>query len=127
MREPTVVQPDLAPERLTRRVSDVLVDLLVQSGVEVVFGLPGGPISTVHDALMDRDEIRHVTVKHESAAMFAAAGYARTTGRLGVAIVTSGPGVLNAMTGLASAHCDGLPVLLIVGEVPRKVHGRGAL
>jgi acetolactate synthase-1/2/3 large subunit len=127
MREPADRTPGVDPERLTRRVSDVLVDLLVQAGVDTVFGLPGGPISTVHDALLDRDEIRHVTTKHESGAMFAAAGYARTTGRLGVAIVTSGPGVLNAMTGLASAYCDGLPVLLVVGEVPRKLHGKGAL
>lgn len=129
MREATIApHPRLdSPKQLTRRVSDLIVDLLVQSGVDVVFGLPGGPISTVHDALLDRGEIRHVTTRHESGAMFAAAGYARTTGKLGVAIVTSGPGVLNAMTGLASAHCDGLPVLLLVGEVPRKVHGKGAL
>jgi acetolactate synthase-1/2/3 large subunit len=130
MREPTIARQARVvetPTPVTRRVSDVLVDMLVQSGIDVVFGLPGGPISTVHDALMDRAEIRHVTTKHESGAMFAAAGYARTTGKLGVAIVTSGPGVLNAMTGLASAHCDGLPVLLLVGEVPRKVHGKGAL
>ncbi|HTJ44946.1 MAG TPA: thiamine pyrophosphate-binding protein [Kofleriaceae bacterium] len=130
MREPTIARQQIDLDRtrqLTRRVSDLLVDMLVQSGVDTVFGLPGGPISTVHDALLDRDEIRHVTTKHESGAMFAAAGYARTTGKLGVAIVTSGPGVLNAMTGLASAHCDGLPVLLLVGEVPKKVHGRGAL
>jgi acetolactate synthase-1/2/3 large subunit len=68
-----------------------------------------------------------VQTRHESGALFAAAGYAHATGRLGVAAVTSGPGILNAMTGLASAHCDGLPVLLLVGEVPRKVHGKGAL
>ncbi len=129
MRERTTAQQTRveAHKQITRRVSDILVDMLVQSGVEVVFGLPGGPISSVHDALMDRTEIRHVTTRHESGAMFAAAGYARTTGRLGVAIVTSGPGVLNAMTGLASAHCDGLPVLLLVGEVARKHHGKGAL
>jgi acetolactate synthase-1/2/3 large subunit len=129
MREPTIARPTRleTSKQITRRVSDILVDMLVQSGVDVVFGLPGGPISTVHDALLDHGEIRHVTTRHESGAMFAAAGYARTTGKLGVAIVTSGPGVLNAMTGLASAHCDGLPVLLLVGEVPRKVHGKGAL
>jgi acetolactate synthase I/II/III large subunit len=129
MREPTIARQAQVEtsKQLTRRVSDILVDMLVQSGVDTVFGLPGGPISTVHDALMDRGEIRHVTTRHESGALFAAAGYARTTGKLGVAIVTSGPGVLNALTGLASAYCDGLPVLLLVGEVPRKVHGKGAL
>ncbi len=115
-----------SPEPTARRTADVLVDVLEAAGVELIFGLPGGPISPLHDALMDR-QLRVITTRHESGALFAAAGYAHTTGRLGVAVVTSGPGVLNAMTGLASAHCDGLPVLLLVGEVPRKVHGKGAL
>lgn len=110
-----------------RRTADVLVDVLAQAGVRVVFGLPGGPISPIHDALIDRGDVRVITTRHESGALFAAAGYAQTTGKLGVAVVTSGPGALNAMTGLASAHCDGLPVLLLVGEVPRRVFGKGAL
>ncbi len=118
-------QPEPTPS--VRRTADVLVDVLASAGVEVVFGLPGGPISPIHDALMDRKEMRVITTRHESGAMFAACGYAHTSGRLGVAAVTSGPGVLNAMTGLASAHCDGLPVLLLVGEVPRRIHGKGAL
>lgn len=117
----------LPQESSLRRTADVLIEVLAAAGVEVIFGLPGGPISPIHDALLGQRTIRHVTTRHESGAMFAAAGYAHATGRLGVAAVTSGPGVLNAMTGLASAHCDGLPVLLLVGEVPRKVHGRGAL
>ena len=117
----------LPQESPVRRTADVLVEVLASAGVELVFGLPGGPISPIHDALLAQGSIRHVTTRHESGALFAAAGYAHATGRLGVAAVTSGPGVLNAMTGLASAHCDGLPVLLLVGEVPRKVHGRGAL
>jgi acetolactate synthase-1/2/3 large subunit len=110
-----------------RRTADVLIEVLATAGVELVFGLPGGPISPIHDALLGEPRIRHITTRHESGALFAAAGYAHATGRLGVAAVTSGPGILNAMTGLASAHCDGLPVLLLVGEVARKVHGRGAL
>lgn len=109
-----------------RRAADVLVDLLCEAEVEVVFGLPGGAISPVHDALLDSD-LRVVTTSHESGAMFAAAGYAHFTGKLGVVAVTSGPGVLNALTGLASAYCDGLPMLLLVGEVPRKAQGRGVL
>jgi acetolactate synthase-1/2/3 large subunit len=128
MRAPRL--PEALPEFAstpTRRAADVLVDILAQAGVEVVFGLPGGPISPVHDAMLDRGDMRVVTTKHESGALFAAAGYAHTTGKLGVAVVTSGPGILNAMTGLASAWCDGLPVLLLVGEVPRKVQGKGAL
>jgi acetolactate synthase I/II/III large subunit len=110
----------------SRRAANVLVDMLVDSGVDVAFGLPGGAISPIHDALLD-SEVRVVTTRHESGAMFAAAGYAHVTGKLGVAIVTSGPGALNSLTGLASAMCDGLPVLLLVGEVPRKAQGRGVL
>ncbi len=109
-----------------RRASAVLVDMLAAAGVEVVFGLPGGAISPVHDALLD-SSIRVITTRHESGATFAAAGYAHITGRLGVCAVTSGPGALNALTGVASAWCDGLPMLLLVGEVPRKAHGRGVL
>jgi acetolactate synthase-1/2/3 large subunit len=110
----------------TTRGADLLVTMLAAAGVDVVFGLPGGAISPVHDALIDQS-IRVITTKHEASAMFAAAGYAHTTGKLGVVAVTSGPGALNAMTGLASAFCDGLPLLLLVGDVPRKAQGRGVL
>jgi acetolactate synthase I/II/III large subunit len=118
-RRQTTVQPP-------RRAAAVLVDMLAAAGVDVVFGLPGGAISPVHDALLDSN-IRVVTTRHESGATFAAAGYSHITGRLGVCAVTSGPGALNALTGVASAWCDGLPMLLLVGEVPRKAHGRGVL
>lgn len=117
----------VAPVPRRRRTADGLVDVLTDAGVDTVFGLPGGPISPLFDALLDRRDVRVVTTRHESGAMFAACGYAHTTGRLGVVAVTSGPGVLNALTGLASAHCDGLPVLLLVGELPRKIHGKGGL
>lgn len=110
----------------TTRGADLLVSMLASAGVDVVFGLPGGAISPVHDALLD-NEIRVITTRHEAGAMFAAAGYAHTTGKLGVVAVTSGPGALNAMTGLASAWCDSLPVLLLVGDVPRGAQGRGVL
>ncbi len=108
------------------RGADLLVRMLEDAGVDVVFGLPGGAISPVHDALLDTN-IRVVTTRSEAGAMFAAAGYAHATGRLGVVAVTSGPGALNAMTGLASAWCDGLPVMLLIGEVPRAAHGKGVL
>jgi acetolactate synthase I/II/III large subunit len=110
----------------TTRGADLLVEMLSKAGVDVVFGLPGGAISPVHDALIDHS-IRVITTKHEAGAMFAAAGYAQTSGKLGVVAVTSGPGALNAMTGLASAYCDSLPLLLLVGDVPRKAQGRGVL
>src|SRR3954470_17550087 len=118
--------PEISPAK-ARRLADVLVDLRAKAGVEVVFGLPGGTIAPVYDALLDRPDIRTITARHETSAMFAAAGYARSTGKLGVVLVTSGPGVTNAITGLASAWCDGIPVLLIAGEVPRKAFGRAAL
>ncbi|WP_437710986.1 thiamine pyrophosphate-binding protein [Sorangium sp. So ce448] len=96
-------------------------------GVRTVFGLPGGTIAPVYDALLDRPEIQIVTTRHESSAVFAAAGQARVTGKLGVVLVTSGPGITNAMTGIAAAHCEGLPVLILVGEVSRRAVGRRAL
>jgi acetolactate synthase I/II/III large subunit len=110
----------------TMRGADLIVAMLIEAGVDVVFGLPGGAISPVHDALLD-SSIRVVTNRHESGSLFAAAGYAQATGKLGVALVTSGPGALNALTGLASAWCDGLPVLLLVGDVPRGSQGKGVL
>src|SRR4051795_1322244 len=79
-----------------RRVADVLIDVLVESGVDVVFGLPGGAIGPLNDALLDHPGIRVITTRHESGALFAAAAYARTTGKIGVVMVTSGPGILNA-------------------------------
>lgn len=120
---PILAQPE--PVAIVRG-ADVLVQMLADAGVEVVFGLPGGAISPVHDALLD-SRLRVITTRHEAGAMFAAAGYARATGKLAVVAVTSGPGVLNAMTGLATAWCDGLPVLLLVGEVPRVMQGKGVL
>src|SRR4051812_48461690 len=116
--------PGAGPRRI--RGADLLVTMLEEAGVGVVFGLPGGAISPIHDALLD-SPIRTITTRHESGAMFAAAGYAHATGKLAVVAVTSGPGALNSMTGLASAWCDGLPVLLLVGEVPRSAHGKGVL
>lgn len=125
--KPEPVEAPLAqPPAQTMRGADLLVGMLEDAGVEVVFGIPGGAISPVHDALLD-SSIRTITTRHESGAMFAAAAHARATGKLAVVAVTSGPGVLNAMTGLASAWCDGVPVLLLVGEVPRQAHGKGVL
>jgi acetolactate synthase I/II/III large subunit len=125
----TRVAPGRLEERepvITARGADVLVEMLAEAGVDIVFGLPGGTISPVHDALID-SKLRVVTTRHESGAMFAAAGYARATSKLAVVAVTSGPGVLNSMTGLASAWCDSVPLLLLVGEVPRPAQGKGIL
>lgn len=116
----------LAPLPHTVRGADLLVRMLEEAGVEVVFGIPGGAIAPVHDALIDSG-LRAITTRHESGALFAAAGYARASGKLGVVALTSGPGILNAMNGIATAWCDGVPLLVLVGEVARPSHGKGVL
>ncbi|HXU72332.1 MAG TPA: thiamine pyrophosphate-binding protein [Polyangia bacterium] len=124
-KQTSILAEEHAPQVV--RAADALVDILISQGVDTIFGLPGGPISPLMDALIDRPEVRVINTRSEGAAMFAAAGYAHASGKLGVAMVTTGPGVLNAMTGLTSAFCDGLPVLLLAGEVARRNFGRGAL
>ena len=104
-----------------------LVDVLRDFGVNLVFGIPGGAISAFYAALMERPDIRIITAKHETGAAFMAIGYAMATGRPGVVITTAGPGITNAITGIASAYYEGVPVILIAGEVPRVSFGRGAL
>ncbi len=112
---------------LERRVADVLVDTLVQAGVTTFFGVPGGAISSVYDALGARDDVRLINARHETGAVFAAMGFERTGGGLPCVLMTSGPGITNAITGIAAAHADGVPMIIIGGEVPRKNFGRGAL
>ncbi|MHB8872189.1 MAG: thiamine pyrophosphate-binding protein [Myxococcaceae bacterium] len=109
------------------RVADQLASALEAAGIRVVFGVPGGSIAALYDALMDQPRIRVVNMNQESTAVHAAAAYARATGSVGVVLTTSGPGVTNAVTGIASAFCDGAPLLVIGGEVPRANFGRGAL
>lgn len=109
------------------RAADVMVEMLLQAGVDTVFGIPGGSIAPLYDALADTPDIRMVTTRHETSAVFAAAAYAQTTGRLGVVLVTSGPGILNALNGIGSAHSDSLPVLVIAGEAAQEGFGRGAI
>ena len=96
-----------------------IVDVLREFGTDVVFGIPGGAISPMYAALLDRPEIRIVTNKHESNAAFMALGYAIATGRPGVVLTTAGPGITNAMTGVASAYYEAVPVVHIAGEVAR--------
>ena len=103
-----------------------LLDALVAAGVEIVFGYPGGAVLPIYDALHGDDRLRHVLVRHEQAAMHAAEGYARSTGRLGVVFVTSGPGMTNTVTGLLDALCDSVPVLCIAGQVATTLIGTGA-
>ncbi len=103
-----------------------LLDALVAAGVDVVFGYPGGAVLPIYDALHGDLRLRHVLVRHEQAAVHAAEGYARSTGRLGVVFVTSGPGMTNTVTGLLDALCDSVPVLCIAGQVATPLIGTGA-
>src|SRR5947207_15715000 len=95
----------------------LLVECLVRRGVEVVFGIPGAHTMAIYDALYRHPKIKHILVRHEQSAALMADGYARSTGKPGVCCVTTGPGVTNAATGLAVAHSDSIPVLLISSQV----------
>jgi len=110
-----------------RRVADVIVDTLRELGVTTYYGIPGGAISPIYDALIDAPDTHLVTTRHETGAVFMAAGQAVSGGPLACVLMTSGPGVTNAMTGLASAKADGVPLIAIAGEVPHTNFGRGAL
>ncbi|MCD6156492.1 MAG: acetolactate synthase large subunit, partial [Candidatus Atribacteria bacterium] len=106
--------------------AQMLIELLKREGVEVVFGYPGGAVIDIYDAIFDTPEIKHVLVRHEQGAAHAADGYARTTGKVGVCIATSGPGATNLTTGLATAYMDSVPVVAITGQVPTKLIGKDA-
>lgn len=121
----TAQRADATARRPT--AAHLLLDVLLDGGVAVAFGVPGGAISAVYDACADRPALRVVTTRHESAAVFAALGWARLTGRPAAVFVTSGPGFTNALTGIAAAHCEGLPVVVIAGEVTTASVGRFAL
>src|SRR6266513_618605 len=106
--------------------AQILCRTLVDAGVEVMCGYPGGAIRPFYDALHGHAGLRHILVRHEQAAAHAADGYARASGRIGVCVATSGPGATNLVTGLATAHMDGSPVLAITGQVGRPMLGRDA-
>jgi acetolactate synthase-1/2/3 large subunit len=110
----------------TRDGAQALVDTLLECGIDVVFGYPGGAALPLYDALYREPRLRHVLVRHEQAAVFAAEGYARATGRVGVVLVTSGPGIANTITGLLDATSDSIPLLCISGQVATSVIGTNA-
>jgi len=103
--------------------AQIVLDALVAEGVDVAFGYPGGTIMPVHDALFTDHRIRHVLVRHEQGAAFAAGGYARTTGKVGVCIATSGPGATNLVTGICDAMMDSVPIVAITGQVRSPLMG----
>jgi acetolactate synthase I/II/III large subunit len=106
--------------------AEIVCESLLQEGVEVIFGLPGGAVLPFYGALSKYPQLRHVLVRHEQAAVMAADGYARVTGKVGVCSATSGPGATNLVTGIASAKMDSVPVVAITGQVPRAAIGRDA-
>ena len=105
---------------------EIIVQFLKDEGVEYVFGYPGGAVLHIYDALYGQEDIHHVLVRHEQAATHAADGYARSTGKPGVVLVTSGPGVTNAVTGIATAYMDSIPMVVLSGQVPRPYIGSDA-
>ena len=106
--------------------SQMIVEALRQEGVEVVFGYPGGAALNIYDEIYKQKYFRHILVRHEQAAAMAADGYARASGKVGVAFVTSGPGFTNALTGLATAYSDSIPIVLISGQVATSLIGTDA-
>ena len=106
--------------------ADIFARCLADEGVEYVFGYPGGAVLHIYDALYKQEAIEHVLVRHEQAATHAADGYARSTGKPGVVLVTSGPGATNAVTGIATAHMDSIPMVVFTGQVPTNMIGNDA-
>ena len=106
--------------------SEILVRCLQAEGVKFLWGYPGGAVLYIYDALYKQESIQHVLVRHEQAAIHAADGYARATGEVGVALVTSGPGVTNAVTGIATAYMDSIPMVIVTGQVPTPAIGLDA-
>ncbi|MGB7406901.1 MAG: biosynthetic-type acetolactate synthase large subunit [Pontixanthobacter sp.] len=109
-----------------RTGASILVESLIRQNVEFVFGYPGGAVLPIYDELFGDDRIRHILVRHEAGAAHAAEGYARSTGKPGVVLVTSGPGATNAVTGIADAYLDSIPLVVITGQVPTALIGTDA-
>ena len=116
----------IAPTELINSGAEVLLQALKAQGVEVIFGYPGGAVLPIYDAIFQQNEIRHILVRHEQAAVHAAEGYARSTGKVGVVLVTSGPGATNAVTGLVDALMDSIPLVCLCGQVPTHLIGNDA-
>jgi acetolactate synthase-1/2/3 large subunit len=118
--------PPLAETGETLTGAEILIRCLKAEGVEFVFGYPGGAVLHIYDAIFGQKDVRHILVRHEQGAVHAADGYARATGKPGVALVTSGPGVTNAVTGIATAYMDSIPMVILTGQVPTRAIGEDA-
>ena len=106
--------------------SEIVIKSLIDAGVDTVFGYPGGAVLPIYDALFKQNRLKHILVRQEGGAVHMAEGYARSTGKLGVVLVTSGPGATNAVTGLTDAMMDSVPVLCLTGQVPTHLIGNDA-
>ena len=120
---PAKAKPVSAGAENELRGAEILIKALQAEGVKYVWGYPGGAVLHIYDAFFKQDTIQHVLVRHEQAAVHAADGYARATGDVGVALVTSGPGVTNAVTGIATAYMDSIPMVIVCGQVPTHAIG----
>src|SRR5260221_9244303 len=118
--------PVMKPEEPATTGADLLVKALIDEDVEVVFGYPGGAVLPIYDSLFKQNRLRHILVRQEGGAVHAAEGYARSTGKVGVVLVTSGPGATNAVTGLTDALMDSIPVVCLTGQVPTHLIGNDA-
>ena len=110
---------------VTMTGTDALLEALRRQKVDVIFGIPGGAVLPIYDALYDSD-IRHILMRHEQCAAHAADGYARASGKVGVCMATSGPGATNLVTGIANAYMDSSPIVSFTGQVPRPMIGKDA-
>ncbi|HET9651261.1 MAG TPA: biosynthetic-type acetolactate synthase large subunit, partial [Usitatibacter sp.] len=106
--------------------AEILIRCLQEEGVEYVFGYPGGAVLNIYDELFKQTRVKHVLVRHEQGAVHAADGYSRSSRKVGVALVTSGPGVTNAVTGIATAYMDSIPMVVVTGQVPTAAIGQDA-
>src|SRR5919198_1031102 len=106
--------------------AEMVIEALADQGVEHVFGYPGGAVLPIYDALFHQQKVQHILVRHEQGAVHAAEGYARSTGKVGCVLVTSGPGATNAVTGLTDALMDSIPLVCITGQVPTHLIGNDA-
>src|SRR5699024_4948858 len=121
------VKADQQTEQMPKTGCELCVEVLVEEGVDTVFGYPGGAVLPIYDALHRRQAaFKHILSRHEQGAIFAAEGYARTTGKPGVVIATSGPGATNLVTGITDAMMDSLPLVIFTGQVASKVIGTDA-
>src|SRR5258706_2640518 len=118
--------PPLAETGTALTGAEIVIRCIQEEGVEFVFGYPGGAVLFIYDAISKQKKVKHILVRHEQGAVHAADGYARATGKCGVALVTSGPGVTNAVTGIATAYMDSIPMVVLTGQVSTRAIGEDA-